>query len=40
MSKHRRLIIFIFMVVLILASLAYGIFLGDPADMRVEASGL
>ena len=40
MSKHRKLITFIFMVVMILASLVYGIFLGDPADMRIEASTL
>ena len=40
MTKHKKLITFIFMVVLILAWLAYGIFLGDPADMRIEASTL
>jgi hypothetical protein len=39
MNKQKLLIYVVIAVVLVIALLR-GIFLGDPADMRMEASGL
>jgi hypothetical protein len=38
--KKYRLLIYIILALAILTSLAVGIFLGDPQNMRVETSGL
>ena len=40
MTNKRKLTFYIIMTVMLLASLLYGIFVGDPQDMRIEASGL
>ena len=40
MSKKQKFLTYIFMVVIIVAFLVYGMLLGDPQDMRIEASGL
>jgi hypothetical protein len=36
----KRLIFYLALVLTIVASLVYGIVLGDPPEMRMEASGL
>jgi hypothetical protein len=40
LKNKKKLIGWILLTVLIILSLSYGIILGDPLDMRVEASGL
>lgn len=39
-KKKARLLIYLVFALAILGALAWGIFLGDPGNMRVEASGL
>ncbi len=40
MTDKRKLITFLIIGAVIIASLVYGIFLGDPQDIRIEGSGL
>ncbi|MDP8229061.1 MAG: hypothetical protein P9M15_06380 [Candidatus Electryoneaceae bacterium] len=40
MLNKRKLITFILIVIGIIGFFMYGIMLGDPLDMRIEASGL